>query len=461
MLSPWKARALGALLQQQATLEAGHRLVDGRVAILWSLPALRTAFAAVRAAFSGGHFVHTMAIKANPYLPLLRVADAAGVGFECASKGELLQALAAVGDRGRGGERIVFDSPVKTRAEIELALRRGVKLNADNFQELAVVAQVRGDLSLDGDLASPAVVGLRVNPEIGLGTNAHLSTATSHSKFGVGLVQYRQEILDVYAKYDWLNMMHVHAGSQGLSFEQMAQGIRRTTDLALAINKQRPGQIRFLDIGGGLAVDFTSEHNTDMQAWAGHLQHVVPEIFAPDCPFQVLTEFGRWYFSKAGVIVSRVEYIKKAGDHNIILQHAGADLLVRTVYHPDKWVLRVSVFDSEGRDRSGDGEQLVYDVAGPCCFAGDIIAHQRELPRTHPGDFVMVHDTGGYYHSSWSYYNSRDFPQLWAWDEREAAAPQDQQQEQPLQHEAKESRASGSLSLLKSPATEDTLAFYR
>eukprot|EP00456_Euglypha_rotunda_P048724 TRINITY_DN39052_c0_g1_i8.p1 TRINITY_DN39052_c0_g1~~TRINITY_DN39052_c0_g1_i8.p1 ORF type:complete len:138 (-),score=16.34 TRINITY_DN39052_c0_g1_i8:7-420(-) len=111
-----------------------------------------------------------------------------------------------------------------------------------------------------------------------------------------------------------------------------------------------------------------------------------------------------------------------AGGRGIALQHAGVDLCIRTVYHPKSWPLRLTVTDAKGKPRVTSYAKeknpeltldlLEQDVAGPCCIAGDVIAHMRLLPRIFPGDWVIVHDTGAYYHASWSYYNSRQSPAI-------------------------------------------------
>jgi len=108
---------------------------------------------------------------------------------------------------------------------------------------------------------------------------------------------------------------------------------------------------------------------------------------------------------------SFLEYTKNNGGRQIVLQHIGADIAIRTVYHPTVWPLRVTVYDSTGKKRE-DKDLVEQDIAGPCCIAGDIIAHKRPLPLVYQGDYIVVHDVGGYYHSSYSRYNCRQSPPL-------------------------------------------------
>ena len=107
---------------------------------------------------------------------------------------------------------------------------------------------------------------------------------------------------------------------------------------------------------------------------------------------------------KNGFIVARVEYTKNSGGRQIAISHAGAQIAARTAFMPDLWAIRLSVFDASGRAKSGN--EVVQDVAGPCCFAGDMIGRERELPLIEPGDYIMLHDTGAYYFSNPFFYNS-------------------------------------------------------
>jgi len=124
----------------------------------------------------------------------------------------------------------------------------------------------------------------------------------------------------------------------------------------------------------------------------------------------VITEFGRTIAAKSGATVMQVEYTKQSGGKNFAVVQAGTDLFIRTIYHPDKWPLRVSLLNKEG-DQPAQGEPTqLYDIAGPCCLGMDIVAFDRELTEIHPGDNIILHDTGAYYHASFSYYNSRNPP---------------------------------------------------
>jgi len=342
------------------------------------------------------HFLHTFAIKANFYLPVLRHLAKLGMGAEVAGPGELELALRSTFKP----DKMVFDAPVKTMQEITRALELGMALNIDNFQELERIEQ-HSQAPLDD-----ACIGFRINPQIGAGSVTLSSTATLTSKFGVGLEDKgnREKLIDAYMRNDWLNAIHVHVGSIGCSLELMAEGIAVTMKFVHEINK-RAGfrKITTVDMGGGLPVSFLSdEDDPEFADYAAVLREKVPDLFSGE--FKVMTEFGRSVVAKSAYSVARVEYTKNMGGRQIALTHAGAHNMMRIVFQPEVWARRVTALSPSGQARTG--ERIVQDIAGPCCFAGDIIAHQRPLPLLEPGDAVMVHDTGAYCFSNHFMYNA-------------------------------------------------------
>ena len=293
---------------------------------------------------------------------------------------------------------IVFDSPAKTRAEIKAALENNLVLNIDNFQEYErVVSHMEKN-------DSEAIIGIRINPQVGVGAIAAMSTATRTSKFGITLDDNREALIDAYLKYPWLTGIHTHIGSQGCPFELIIAGIRKVVKLVEEIN-QRGGrrQIHHIDIGGGLPVNFDSEEiEPTFKFYSDLLRENVPQLFSGD--FKVMTEFGRSVAAKNGFVVARVEYTKTSGDRHIAITHDGAQVAPRVVFAPDTWRIRISVVDPRGHARTSG--IITQDIAGPCCFSGDLIARERMLPKTEPGDFVILHDTGAYYFSTPFHYNS-------------------------------------------------------
>ncbi|BAU83720.1 orn/DAP/arg decarboxylase 2 [Streptomyces laurentii] len=391
----------------RAAVAQGLLSAEEPVAALLDTAGIRASAAALTSAFAAvtdAPVLHAFAVKAAPLVPVLRLLYEAGLGAEVASPGELALARAA----GVPPSRTVLDSPAKTHAELRQALGLGIAVNADNLQELA---------RLDGLLPSAAgapPVGLRVNPQVGAGAIGAMSTATATSKFGVALRDdgAREAVVQAYLDRPWLTRLHTHTGSQGVPLPLMAEGVRAAYALAEEIN-DRAGrrQIDTLDIGGGLPVNFASDEDTPTYAaYAGLLAATVPGLF--DGRYALVTEFGRSLLAKHGTVLARVEYTKTSGGRPIAVTHAGVQLAVRTVYAPGSWPLRILAYDAEGRPRAGE-PAVVQDVAGPACFAGDLLATGRALPPLRPGDVVAVPDTGAYYFAHHYAYNSLPRPAVY------------------------------------------------
>nr|WP_258054898.1 diaminopimelate decarboxylase [Streptomyces sp. Ru71] len=385
----------------RAAVEQGLLGPDAPLVALLDVTGIRRSAAALRAAFeavvpAGTPVLHAFAVKATPLVPVVRLLWEEGVGAEVASPGELALARAA----GVPATATVLDSPAKTPAELREALALGIAVNADNPQELERLdALMRGSTS-----GSP--LGIRVNPQVGGGSIEALSTATATSKFGVALRDEgaREWVVRAYLERPWLTRLHTHTGSQGIPLSLMAQGVAESYGLAEEIN-ERAGrrQVDTLDIGGGLPVNFASDATAPTYAeYARLLRDTVPGLF--DGRYGLVTEFGRSLLAKHGTVVARVEYAKSAGGRPVAVTHAGVQVATRTVYAPGAWPLRIAAYDAKGRPK--EGPAVVQDVAGPACFAGDLLAREQALPLLEQGDYAAALDTGAYYFAHHYAYNS-------------------------------------------------------
>ncbi|MFB8783326.1 type III PLP-dependent enzyme domain-containing protein [Streptomyces albogriseolus] len=389
----------------RAAVEQGLLDTDAPLVALLDATGIRESAADLRAAFEavtapGTPVLHAFAVKASPLVPVLRLLREEGIGAEVASPGELALARAAGVEPGR----TVLDSPAKTLAELREALELGIAVNADNPQELERIdALVAGT-----DVRSP--LGIRVNPQVGGGSIEALSTATATSKFGVALRDEgaREWVIQAYLDRPWLTRLHAHTGSQGIALTMMARGVAETYELAEEINR-RAGrrQVDTLDIGGGLPVNFASEESRPTYAeYARLLKETVPGLF--DGRYGLVTEFGRSLLAKHGTVITRVEYAKSAGGRPVAVTHAGVQVATRTVYAPESWPLRIAAYDAKGLPK--EGPAVVQDVAGPACFAGDLLAQGQELPLLEQGDYAAALDTGAYYFAHHYAYNSLPRP---------------------------------------------------
>jgi len=389
-----QAAALLAWAQRQGLLE-GHDTV-----IIHDLSRMLDRLSRVRAAFAPSA-LHALAIKANALVQVLRAAADAGFGLEAASIEEVALARAA----GCPAQRIVFDSPAKRTAEIRQALEWGVLINADNFDELDRIAT-----ALKTHAIPPPPIGLRVNPQTGAGSISTTSVAAAYSKFGVSLSSDRLAIIDAFERHPWLTGLHAHIGSQGVTVAQMVESVRRIFELRSQIAERvGEGRIGFVDIGGGLPWRYRLDQQpASLDDFVAQLRQAVPQAWEPGV--RLVTEFGRSIQAGCGIAASRVEYVKKQGDHRIAVIHLGADLLMRRVYHPADWHHRISVLDAAGAPRQGP--LVKQDIAGPLCFGGDFVARGEMLPEIHPGDWVVVHDVGAYTLSMWSRHCNRGIPRV-------------------------------------------------
>ncbi|MFR9787123.1 diaminopimelate decarboxylase [Streptomyces sp. MB22_4] len=382
---------------RQGLLEPGTAVL----ACFVDLDGVNETVTSLRSAFPDSlRVLHAFAAKANCLVPVLEELRLGGMGCEVASAGELDQALEA----GFEPARIVFDSPAKTRAELARALSLGVAVNADSFQELA-----RLDEILAGSRTGSRL-GVRVNPQVGGGSISAMSTATATSKFGIPLDDEgnRQRLLQAYRDRPWLTWVHTHVGSQGCPLALMAQGIAKAVEFAEEINAHLGRrQVTGIDIGGGLPVNFDSDETTPgFDTYVDHLREHAPALFSGE--YEIVTEFGRSVLAKNGFTAAYVEYTKTVGGRPIAITHAGAQVATRTVFAPDAWPLRIEAHDPRGRAKRG--RAVPQDVAGPCCFAGDLLARDRALPLLDVGDLVVVPDTGAYYFSTPFHYNSLPEP---------------------------------------------------
>jgi len=382
--------------------------------IFYDLSFLDQRLSYLRSCFPAGT-LHGLAIKACPLSGIMQITKELGCGVEAASLGEVKLALKL----GFNPIMVVYDSPVKTSEEIEFALNEGIHLNLDNFSELE---RVKNKLSGGVMRDKSCSIGLRINPQIGEGTILESSVAGNYSKFGVPLRYKKEELIRAFVENDFLTGMHLHVGSQGCSLEMLTEGTGRLYDLMLEINgitlsQKGVEQIRTFDTGGGLPISYSRDIKpVEMQDYALALKKRAPKLF-PDpadknkTGIRLITEFGRWIYTNAGWTISRVEYVKHDPQVNTAMIHVGADLFLRECLNPRDWLHEYTLLDEKGNIREGVSVNP-WNIAGPLCFAGDILAKGVSLPEIQEGDHLVIHDTGGYTLSMWSRYNSRFAPRV-------------------------------------------------
>ncbi|MFK8024773.1 MAG: diaminopimelate decarboxylase [Ilumatobacter sp.] len=360
-------------------------------AILYDLDVLDRQMARVRSSFpSTAH--HAVAVKSNPLVCVLREIAAAGLYAEAASAEELALASAA----GFDG-RTVWDSPAKTGSEIAAAMNDTPWLvNVDSIAEL--------DRYPAGDVR----LGLRINPERRPNSISSLATGVAGSKFGIPISE-RSAIIEAFDRETRLTALHVHSGSNSRSLQPMVDGVAAVVALAEEINARSAtrGRIDTIDIGGGLRFTDHGDDELSVERYASMLESQVPRLF--DGSYRIVTEFGRFHHLAAGRTATRVEYVTPSAARTNVVVHVGADSFVREVYDSEHWQVDIA---GRGRasDPSGDAPAEGFNVVGPLCFEGDVIARNvlGELPE--PGDWLVLNGTGANTFSLWSRHCSRAFP---------------------------------------------------
>jgi diaminopimelate decarboxylase len=348
------ARVVRHMVEEQVLGSELEPEEETKLAVVYDLDSIDMAFQALLTSFPV-HFEHRFAMKSCPLAFYIKRAIENDVGLECASIVEVKHALRL----GCPPHRIVFDSPCKTRRDLQFAINAGVEVNADNFDELNIIREHAEAIFQSsfpectpryaGDLPR---IGLRINPLLGAGTNSCLSVSTVQSKFGVPLTpENRAKIIAFFCANPWMTGLHAHVGSQGCSLEMLSQGAVVLSQLANEIDAAAGmSRIKVLNIGGGLSTNFIGEDVAPTFAeYVEVLRREAPQLFERTGR-TILTEFGSSVSSKTGWVVSEVEYVKEHppvdGDSltQTAMIHAGSDLFMRACYRPELFSRRLSVY---------------------------------------------------------------------------------------------------------------------
>ena len=341
-------------------------------------------------AFSHPRALHAVAIKTQPHVEILRRVVAWGYGLEAASMEEVQLARKA----GCPPERIVFDSPVKTRREIEQCQEElhGIRFNVNTLEELH---------RLPSRPHFP--VGIRINPMVETGAPSVYHVSHDESKFGVPIAQ-KSALLEAILAFP-VTQLHVHSGSSMARTESAVLAIRSVVDLAqeangLLANAGLERRIDTLDIGGGLMPEILTDSPSAMMAYAQALRGTCPELLN----YQLITEFGQWSYFYTGYAFSDVEYAVQRGGTRVAYVHLGADFLLRDAYVKPRGIEFIPLGDAAKRPI------VRTDMAGPLCFAGDYLQKEVLLPQLEEGDGLLMLNTGSNAYALWSRHCSRTIP---------------------------------------------------
>lgn len=373
---------------EQIDLEALARAV-GTPAYVYSASHIRDQYRRLVAALAPvPHRVH-YSVKANSSLGILALLREMGAGVDIVSGGELDRAQRA----GFTGRDVVFSGVGKTEQELREALEADVLLiNVESEAEL-----VELDL-IARDLGRVAPVALRVNPEVTVDTpHPYTRTGERGMKFGIPYDEARDVARRALQMPGIaLNGVDMHIGSQVTALDPYEEGIRRLLELVETLRQHGCKDLKYLDVGGGLAVQYENEIATDPEAWAAAIVAAVQKS-----GLVLLVEPGRFLVGNAGMLLTRVLYRKRSGGREYVITDAGMnDLLRPSHYNAYHHISAV-------RPR---GTRETYDIVGPVCESGDFFALGRTMDAVEQGDLLVVHSAGAYGFVMASNYNTRPRP---------------------------------------------------
>ncbi len=339
------------------------------------------------------------AVKSNSNLAVLSTLARLGSGFDIVSGGELRRVQAAGGDAGK----CIFAGVGKTESEIEYAIKQGVySFNVESEPELERINRIAGRLK------RKAPVAVRVNPNVEAHTHKKITTGTYENKFGI---EY-ERIERVYAQASRLEHLRLrglqmHIGSQITEVTPFAEAVRKVAPLVLRL-KARHG-LEFLSIGGGLGIVYNPALASGSADWwqrPATRRILTPPKYATrllpalrPLGLRILIEPGRFISGNAGILVTRVEYVKRTGHKNFLIVDAAMNDLIRPAFY-DAYHEIVPISRK-------NGTLLKSDVVGPICESGDFFCQNRPLPRVGEGDYLALMSAGAYGSVMGSNYNTR------------------------------------------------------
>lgn len=356
----------------------------GTPCYVYSRAALTAAYQLFEQAFGERDHLICYAVKANPNIAILNLFARLGSGFDIVSGGELKRVLAAGGDVSK----VVFSGVGKTAEEIRFALSSGILcFNVESESELFNLDRIAGEM---GKIAP---VSLRINPDVDAKTHPYIATGLKNNKFGVAY----EEALSLYRKANELPHLHIHGidchiGSQLTEVSPFVDALEKV--LLLLDQLELEGiKIAHLDLGGGIGIRYQDETPPQVAEYATALLKKLGNR-----PQKILVEPGRALVGNAGLLLTKVEYLKLGAEKNFSIVDAAMNDLMRPALY-DAFHEIVPVKDRKGARKK-------YEIVGPVCESGDFLGHDRELNLAE-GDLLAILSAGAYGMSMSSNYNTR------------------------------------------------------
>jgi diaminopimelate decarboxylase len=371
----------GVTLGRLAAAVGTPTYVYSRATLLRHLRVFHEAFA------ERAHLV-CFSTKANSNLAVLRALREGGAGFDVVSGGELFRVLRA----GADPQRVVFSGVGKRPEEIREALEAGIlMLNVESHGELLEVERVAAALG------KRARIALRVNPEVDAHTHPYIATGLKQHKFGIPYAEARAEY-EFAATQPHLDVcgLDCHIGSQLTTVAPISDAVERVLELHREL-RAATFDIRYLDIGGGLGIRYDTEQPPEPAEYAAAVVAVMDRVTHEG--LTIICEPGRSIVGNAGVLLTRVLYVKRAAGKVFVVVDAAMNDLIRPAFYGAFHEIRPVVRRAAATIRA--------DVVGPVCESADFLARDRELAEPEPGDLLAVMSAGAYGFTMASNYNAR------------------------------------------------------
>jgi len=343
-------------------------------------------FRKIERAFSAFKPLICYSLKANSNLAVAKILVNAGAGLDIVSGGELLRALRS----GVRPEKIVYASVGKTKEEISKAISAGILFfNVESDAELRVINNIAAHLK------KQAQVAIRINPDIEPRTHDYITTGKLTNKFGLEL----DEALRIFLErkefpHVKINGIHMHIGSQIITSGPFIGAIKRVVEFIKKL-KRRGIKIEYLNIGGGLGIIYNKEKPQTADEFARNITGLLKEA-----GLKIILEPGRFIVGNAGILVTKVSYVKKNRYKTFVVVDAGMNDLIRPALYS-------AYHEIVPLNRATSEEKRAADIVGPICESADFLAKNRKMPHVNEGDLLAVMGAGAYGFSMASNYNSR------------------------------------------------------
>jgi len=390
----------GRLLAEEVDVEKIAASV-GTPVYIYSKATILNHYEKIKKAYAALDTTICYSIKAASNINILKIFARLGSGFDIVSGGELYRAQQAGADM----KKIVFAGVGKTDEEIIAALKAGI-----DYFNIESEAELENLIKLSKQIGIKTKAALRVNPDVDPKTHKLITTGKKETKFGVD-IERAQKVFEQYGRNDYVNLcaIHVHLGSGGKTIDPYCEAVKKVLPLIDTLRK-KGFKIEALDLGGGYGADYQTD---TVPTAADYAEGIVPLL--KDKNLKLILEPGKSIMANAGILLTKVLYLKQGGKKKFIIVDAGMNDLIRPhLYDAFHFIWPAKVeerFSYLKRTEKLDIKGLEFvDIVGPICEGTDFFAKDRAIPPVNRGDLIAIFTAGAYGFTMASNYNARPLP---------------------------------------------------